>query len=395
MQDSMCAKVPPWYSLVAFASSVLVLSLLRSAVASVAEIGNDDLIRAMTRQTAESSGDSHFYGIVVEARVKSCFGPNHLTAAIEITHVYGGIVANNPGGFLVVQQVEGSTAAGLWRLSPPLKEGESGIWFLRQTADLQALYPAPGPPFAMPARRELRLAGYEAVRQWAEAFGRVWRAPAQGRWQMLEALSRDRTPEVSAWAIDTLARSKPKEALPLLKELVRDKDVPVAAEVLIDGFLSAGEHAFWARSLERRVLFARWMAEPLEEPAAATAIYRIHAAYCDGAVSADDLLGLMVGAMRNPGMSPDAHNDAAWVIREDYRHATEGEHGKWFDAVTNLLALSTEPKESWTLAGALNAFPLDDKQALRIRKLIPRIADSHSRELLQDALDNTNRTPKS
>ena len=209
---------------------------------------------------------------LVRARVKSIgdIKPDRsMTATLEIEHVYAGDKGLKGKAFHDYYDTRDGSFGGDLVLTP-FQVGHEGIWTL-QWVDFTInksdpkLYPTRDElmPFGSRYRKaEVRRPRYAQVVALAEAVEAVETAEPADRVPKLRELLKDRTPEVSAWAVRKLAAIEGDAARKVLDELASkpDLDLPMATQVSLDEVLGISREKAWYKSKIRRAMLESWVA---------------------------------------------------------------------------------------------------------------------------------------
>jgi hypothetical protein len=174
-----------------------------------------------------------------------------IPATLEISVVYSGDRKLAGKTFTDVYRQQDANGVSA---SSPFELGEEGVWTLKQTE--KGLLPSYdwSMPFAYRSRKaDWRHTEIVAL---AETIGKCDTAKPEERENLLRALVKDRTPEVSAWAVHAIGDSKTATARVYLDSLAQKipPDFPIASQVALDEVLTKTKESDWTKSKVRSTL---------------------------------------------------------------------------------------------------------------------------------------------
>jgi uncharacterized protein (UPF0147 family) len=299
-------------------------------------------------------------------------------------------------------------------LSPPIKEGEVGIWDLSYDDDGKLTVASwnygarsieyrwglatPTPARKITAEDDYHVSYAFAVK-WAGVVETIYTAAPAERPKLLRRQIFSDNPYVAAWSTLLLAQYAPADLIPYLKKIVEDPNLSVAAQVTIDHVLSTRNREKWLPSKQRAALLQRWFSGDITEPRQVRMIVvHIQQALKDSNLDWVTWLPLMEKWVIQQRLTWHVE----WALYEFY-HTTRS-HGNptpKFIARRNLIVrrafdLLKSSKDQNTQIYAANWLyhinDLTDKELAIVKDLKEKTKDEHVRALLAAAIRDS--TPK-
>ena len=209
---------------------------------------------APTLSADEKPAPSLVRGVVKSVGEKM---PNGVPATLEIVHVYSGAIDLRGKTFHDWQSAVSATGGSA---SAPFKVGEEGIWILKGFKN--ELGPATDPLLPFQYRcRKTENQRYTQIIALAEAIEKAEKSKPDSRISLLRDMVKDRTPEISAWAVRALAASGLMEAWEFLDRLaeIPNPDLPLAGQIALDEVLAQRKQDEWLKSKVRAALLRSWV----------------------------------------------------------------------------------------------------------------------------------------
>jgi hypothetical protein len=199
---------------------------------------------------------------------------NATRSTLQVTRVFSGPTI---GPALLGQRIEVISAnepgSGNNRIFPAPAQGENGIWAVTRTSGgLKVLLGQRAYGLSLPSREGVTASyftPYENALQVGLAVEKVAKLNRLETTERLKGYAFNNVPEVSAWAIASLAPLlDPDTQEAFFKSLLANTQVPLFGRLAADAQLIQLLKSDWQPSPERETVLLGWAAEPLDEPAA-------------------------------------------------------------------------------------------------------------------------------
>jgi hypothetical protein len=323
--------------------------------------------------------------IVVLAQVESTedTSPGVVTATCRITHVFKGSKDLQNKVFRVSSNENSMKAMDY--ISPPLKEGQIGIWPLRKWRGLLVREVRISAPYVPnPAREEISQR-YEEARAWADAIEEFDKADKGQRLALLKRYALSEIAEVSSWAVHATAHVKPDGFMEFLDSLVSSSQLTLRGRIALDEVLCDLKGEIWQDSRERRELLQQCVSAQMTEFEARIVLRRLGASSQRKQIDHKFLFGLLKTAVANKGIPVRMRQSFCSLVAKNAKRNDDYEES--FEYLTRLIKDGKEDKIQDGAAYAIRNFiALDDGRIDALKVLIGEIDNEVAIEALRGAL---------
>jgi hypothetical protein len=306
---------------------------------------------------------------------------------VEITHVYCG-PSNLRRRTFDAYSTTGQDSTGV-AIMPALESGESGIWCLRQdNGTLIPVFSQYGTGW--PARDKF-YERYADAKALAEAIEHVANELPEKRTSLLKISTLDRTPEVSTWAINALAKPEFPDNLAFLRQLAENSQLGLNGQVELDRILSDLDSRVWINSALRRSMLQKWLLGAPGKYEAFKALTRLIALIQPEEPDNQTILSILKTGAENDALPIDCRR---WAVHQIGTAAKKAPNiaGEVFKNLIEQIKSSGNAEIQLAAAYAIkDSISLDAEHAAALRKIRGPLTDKRLTEVLDNVLD---RTPK-
>lgn len=331
---------------------------------------------------------------IVSAQVSSVSSEGSVQKVILVVKdVYFGSADLAGRTFTVMNRARGSYVLSL----PKLKVGEIGIWLVR--SENGTITPAVyemlkiSATVQLPAIESNQLKYKEAV-VWAKAVQQISHAEPKRRIGLLKQAAVSSEPVVSAWAVETIGRTKSKGQVAFLERLVENKKLPIRGQVMLDAALAKLKGKKWYLSEARGALLRKWVRSKMGARDAGKVLVRIDVSWQHRTTSTERTLALVKTMVLNEGIPLAVRERCCGVTGSVVIREKDGD--KAFKLLVELVQRKKEPRIRIAAAYAIRHSVGADKARLAaIRTVRMKVADQKVRKILGEAIERAEKALKS
>jgi hypothetical protein len=311
----------------------------------------------LTTQPADAADLCDALGVpfVVRGRVTSVTTDRTTsTAVVHILYVYRGPAELAGKTFEDISRRTG-VSRGLSPASPPLREGEEGLWTLSESTSGRGPRLLLDPWYPLFRARKDNSPRYPQAVALAEAVERLCHTPADRQVALAHDYALSETPELAVFAIRALARVRSSDADEVVDRLVADQRLNPAAQVALDDALTFSRDRTWVSSPQRQALLRRWVAGKPPAAGSPETVARFDDIVYHSGLDLATYLGLMKTAADNPAISPERRQQIVthvlpMIFQSPYTNRFTAQ-----DEATGLAWLAEQVRNSATMEVRLGA----------------------------------------
>jgi len=334
-------------------------------------------------------------GIVVEMTVTE--DPNKTSAdwkaTVQVAHVFCGPQTLRGTTFVTADSTRG--LRGDPRMISVLRAGEA-LWLIEYNPKSGLVPRTRGMVnLPWPVGKSLDAEDYRAAQAVARAVEEVVHAKTlSDAVRLLRKYATDRTGEVSAWAIEVLARLAPKDPqiTPFLRQLVDQEGLTIAGQVALDEALIQVARNDWQHSAERWRLLQTWVKRTLGPKDSRWVMQRLDwlaQSRETRGIAQERIVALVKMAALNPGISLEERRVIGATIHWIVRNYPDPKPA--FELAMDMVRHSKEPDIRRMGAGILEFIPLDEPCRKTARTLADSLEDEQIARELREALEKAPR----
>lgn len=306
------------------------------------------------------------------------------TFTFEITHIYFGRKEDSPKTFryFAPNRTEGDMT-GI--VTPPVSLFEDGVWLLKIHNDKQ-FFPLGRQQFGIswPVRKDIDRR-YQQDLKLALAIEDVSRRPQENQFEALKEYSTSAIPEISSWAIQTIAQARPKDGEKFLNSLVINPKLGVAGQIALDEALVNLVGEKWIRSEKRSSIMEKWVSGDIDKYIASKVVSRFDIAHQLNEINNSLFVSLLSKFIKNKDAPVSERLNALFCVGIAYKSDRRNE---LFDLLLSQIKEADQKELKYGAAYALRNFVvLDEKQRLAIMDVKKATKDKRLISILDEVLE--------